>query len=286
VNVTHSPKARFVAVLSIVLVFTGTKGTWGALRPKVNFADVTISSTGIPVAKLQSSAVPNHGHEDFTDNSFFFEVDLFPANNAINTEAMMKQLSSEADSPSVGSFTGTSKTTFVPSFGLGYFFPVANPHSNPRCEMGWGANYIDGPNVDSNITHTVSSDSNETTSSHLRTEIARVVGLIRGRWAMNQSVEFRLRAGAGIALTYMTNNFDQTIQTAPSSGVTYSPFSGSKSRNHFGFTMDVGPSVAFSMRRVNMEVGAVFLYVPTEGAIDNFPEFKWHPVGLRTTIEF
>lgn len=153
-------------------------------------------------------------------------------------------------------------------------------------DVGGSLGYVAGPTAKF---HTYMATPFSTWDIHddYENNFIRILPQVRQRLQVSESFDVRLNLGVGLALGSVKSDHTCVDTGAALCGSA----KDSASKKFSGLTYEVGPSLSYTGRRVDIELAVTYAGYPTQKAelvngVSYIPEFKWTPLGVRLGVEF
>jgi hypothetical protein len=121
-----------------------------------------------------------------------------------------------------------------------------------------------------------------TETDNYKTKFVRALLHVRKRFQVSERVDVRLGGGIGVAHGRTENEY-----TCSSTGMGGCDSYDAVSEDFLNLTYEVGPGIAFTGEKVDVDFSILYASFPRLPQADNsLPAFKWNPIGVRLGVEF
>lgn len=171
--------------------------------------------------------------------------------------------------------------SFETESGVEYRAGMIFPLSSGRTRVGWMCGFTSGPNGHYIIDKTASPSGYTTRVDGIyRSKFSRVMAMVRREFPLTGKSQFHLQGAGGLGMGEMKGSWVNRWSVFPTPYES-KIFEGS----WFGPTADFSTGFSYSIDRIALNIGVVYSWFP-EKSDDELPYLKWHPIGLKASLEF
>jgi hypothetical protein len=157
---------------------------------------------------------------------------------------------------------------------LGAFFPTG--HS--QLDIGWLFGIIQAPRLTLKAGNDLSSARFNHVSATLNSTFVRFAPQFRVRSDQYGPFQVRFTGAAGISVN--------RVSIAGSRTDNFSTIDVAGAATYIGIFTEASATVAWTGKRVSLEVGPTVISLPRTRDDTSLPKFEWAPIGVRTTVSF